>query len=133
MSDTVVSFERPVSTAKTSDNSTLHGDLVANIRELIIEGDLEPGAKVPERIPTATLHERVLQLRRHIRYGTWYLEVRVLRNRAKPSTCWNMSADGAELCAYEKQRLENIARNRRVLEALGLVHIYRAPHLSGPR
>tara|TARA_B100000530_G_scaffold334914_1_gene285760 strand:+ start:2400 stop:3095 length:696 start_codon:yes stop_codon:yes gene_type:complete len=50
MSDTVVSFERPVSTAKTSDNSTLHGDLVANIRELIIEGDLEPGAKVPERV-----------------------------------------------------------------------------------
>lgn len=50
MSDTVVSFERPVSTAKTSDNTTLHGDLVANIRELIIEGDLEPGAKVPERV-----------------------------------------------------------------------------------
>ena len=50
MSDTVVSFERPVSTAKTSYNSTLHGDLVANIRELIIEGDLEPGAKVPERV-----------------------------------------------------------------------------------
>ena len=50
MSDTVVSFEWPVSTAKTSDNSTLHGDLVANIRELIIEGDLEPGAKVPERV-----------------------------------------------------------------------------------
>ena len=50
MSDTVVSFERPVSTAKTSDNSTLHGALVANIRELIIEGDLEPGAKVPERV-----------------------------------------------------------------------------------
>lgn len=50
MRDTVVSFEQPVSTAKTSNNSTLHGDLVANIRELIIEGDLEPGAKVPERI-----------------------------------------------------------------------------------
>lgn len=32
-----------------------------------------------------------------------------------------MSGDGEELCAYEKQRLENIARNRRVLEALGLV------------
>ena len=26
-----------------------------------------------------------------------------------------------ELCAYEKQRLENIARNQKVLEALGLV------------
>jgi len=50
MSETVVSFARPVSGAKASDNSTLHGDLVANIRELIIEGDLEPGAKVPERV-----------------------------------------------------------------------------------
>mgnify|MGYP001438699559 CR=1 FL=1 len=50
MSETVVSFARPVSGAKASDNSTLHGDLVANIRELIVQGDLEPGAKVPERV-----------------------------------------------------------------------------------
>ncbi|MEC7538415.1 MAG: GntR family transcriptional regulator [Pseudomonadota bacterium] len=50
MSDTVLPFAQPDSESRSSDGSTLHGNLVANIRELIIEGDLEPGAKVPERI-----------------------------------------------------------------------------------
>jgi len=50
MSDTVVSFAHPEPESKAADSSTLHGDLVANIRELIVEGDLEPGAKVPERV-----------------------------------------------------------------------------------
>ncbi|MBG06037.1 MAG: GntR family transcriptional regulator [Rhodospirillaceae bacterium] len=50
MSDTVLPFAQPDSESRSSDGSTLHGDLVANIRELIVEGDLEPGAKVPERI-----------------------------------------------------------------------------------
>ncbi len=50
MSDTVLPFAQPDSESRSSDGSTLHGNLVANIRELIVEGDLEPGAKVPERI-----------------------------------------------------------------------------------
>ena len=50
MSDTVLPFAQPDSESRSPDSSTLHGNLVANIRELIIEGDLEPGAKVPERI-----------------------------------------------------------------------------------
>lgn len=50
MSDTVLPFAQPDAESRSSDGSTLHGNLVANIRELIIEGDLEPGAKVPERI-----------------------------------------------------------------------------------
>lgn len=50
MSDTVLPFAQPDSESRSSDGSTLHGNLVANIRELLVEGDLEPGAKVPERI-----------------------------------------------------------------------------------
>ena len=50
MSDTVLPFAQPDSESRSPDSSTLHGNLVANIRELIIEGDLEPGTKVPERI-----------------------------------------------------------------------------------
>ena len=50
MSDTVLPFAQPDSESRSSDGSTLHSNLVANIRELIVEGDLEPGAKVPERI-----------------------------------------------------------------------------------
>ena len=36
--------------ADEREPTTLHANLVALIRELVIEGDLEPGAKVPERI-----------------------------------------------------------------------------------
>ena len=36
--------------ADEREPSTLHANLVKRIRELVIEGDLEPGAKVPERI-----------------------------------------------------------------------------------
>ena len=36
--------------AAEREPSTLHANLVERIRELVIEGDLEPGAKVPERI-----------------------------------------------------------------------------------
>lgn len=50
MSETVLPFVQLGSESRSSDGSTLHGNLVANIRELIVEGDLEPGAKVPERI-----------------------------------------------------------------------------------
>ena len=50
MSDKVLPFAQPDSESRSSDGSTLHGNLVANIRKLIVEGDLEPGAKVPERI-----------------------------------------------------------------------------------
>ena len=46
MQDTVVPFSRAAETQSVS----LHEELVNAIRDLIIEGDLEPGARVPERV-----------------------------------------------------------------------------------
>ena len=51
MSDIAVSVSETAPThADERKPSTLHANLVKRIRELVIEGDLEPGAKVPERI-----------------------------------------------------------------------------------
>ena len=50
MSDAVIPLNAPDQTRRESDSSTLHADLVNQLRSLVIEGDLEPGAKVPERI-----------------------------------------------------------------------------------
>ena len=51
MSDIAVSVSETAPThADEREPSTLHANLVEQIRELVIEGDLEPGAKVPERI-----------------------------------------------------------------------------------
>jgi len=51
MSDIAVSVSETAPThADEREPSTLHANLVKRIRELVIEGDLEPGAKVPERI-----------------------------------------------------------------------------------
>ena len=51
MSDIAVPFSETAPThADEREPSTLHANLVKRIRELVIEGDLEPGAKVPERI-----------------------------------------------------------------------------------
>tara|TARA_Y100001968_G_C19239648_1_gene658752 strand:+ start:94 stop:801 length:708 start_codon:yes stop_codon:yes gene_type:complete len=51
MSDIAVpNTETAPTRAIDREPSTLHANLVALIRKLVIEGDLEPGAKVPERI-----------------------------------------------------------------------------------
>ena len=51
MSDIAVPvLETAANQADEREPSTLHANLVERIRELVIEGDLEPGAKVPERI-----------------------------------------------------------------------------------
>ena len=51
MSDIAVPITETAPTrAIEREPSTLHANLVALIRELVIEGDLKPGAKVPERI-----------------------------------------------------------------------------------
>ena len=51
MSDIAVPVSETAPThADEREPSTLHANLVKRIRELVIEGDLEPGAKVPERI-----------------------------------------------------------------------------------
>ncbi len=51
MSDIAVPVSETAPThADECEPSTLHANLVERIRELVIEGDLEPGAKVPERI-----------------------------------------------------------------------------------
>ena len=51
MSDIAVPISEMAPThADEREPSTLHANLVERIRELVIEGDLEPGAKVPERI-----------------------------------------------------------------------------------
>lgn len=50
MSESALPFDERTVEVKPSTNSTLHADLVGEIRELINEGDLEPGAKVPERV-----------------------------------------------------------------------------------
>ena len=51
MSDIAVPVPGTATThADEREPSTLHANLVERIRELVIEGDLEPGAKVPERI-----------------------------------------------------------------------------------
>ena len=50
MTDTAMPFDEQTVEPKPASTSTLHADLVGQIRKLVIEGDLEPGAKVPERI-----------------------------------------------------------------------------------
>jgi DNA-binding GntR family transcriptional regulator len=50
MTDPAMSFGEKTVEPKPASTLTLHADLVRKIRELVIEGDLEPGAKVPERI-----------------------------------------------------------------------------------
>jgi DNA-binding GntR family transcriptional regulator len=50
MTDPAMSFDEMTVETKPASTLTLHADLVGKIRELVIEGDLEPGAKVPERI-----------------------------------------------------------------------------------
>ena len=50
MSETAVPSEPIRGRRGVSDTSTLHEDLVSEIRTLVIEGDLEPGAKIPERV-----------------------------------------------------------------------------------
>ena len=51
MSDIAIPvLETAANHADEREPSTLHANLVERIRELVIEGDLEPGAKVPERI-----------------------------------------------------------------------------------
>ena len=50
MTDTAMPFDEQTVELKPASTSTLHANLVGQIRKLLIEGDLEPGAKVPERI-----------------------------------------------------------------------------------
>ena len=51
MSETASLFVEEISIpSKAKQNPTLHAGLVEQVREMVIEGELEPGAKVSERI-----------------------------------------------------------------------------------
>lgn len=50
MTETAMPHQPSFGKPRGTDSSTLHADLVDLIRDLIVEGDLEAGAKVPERV-----------------------------------------------------------------------------------
>lgn len=50
MSDAVIPFRKADAATPAREPATLHEELVSGIRDLIVEGELEPGARVPERI-----------------------------------------------------------------------------------
>lgn len=45
MTDTAMPFDEQTVEPKPASTSTLHADLVGQIRKLVIEGDLEPGRR----------------------------------------------------------------------------------------